>query len=96
MTGPVTNMAEALYAAETVEIDGIYVGRNWSFNDQEDPEEAVFDASYVDDDTLDKYEWFFDGNCVNEAAYINDYWWIMDSSGQQFAVRLFKRVEVKP
>ena len=77
----------ALHGADTIEVDGIYAGRNWVFTDEAD--EKWLEVEHVDDNDLSKFEWFFEQEALDRATYHDGYWWADDNSGYAIRIRLF-------
>jgi hypothetical protein len=89
------NIIHDFEQADVIEIDSIFVGKNFSVNVDEEEFYDV-DASYVDDDNYNKYEWYFDHSQLQEAEWNQDRQvWIIEPfsaniDGELIVIRMWK------
>jgi hypothetical protein len=99
------NFLDCLSDADALQIDGTFVGRNFFITediDEDDFGPTILEANYVDDDTLDKYEWAFTLNECEEAKYKSDGVWLVPSlngSGEvehEYEIVLYSMTKITP
>lgn len=83
-----------------LELDGVFIGRNWSLTEEDDDDEdedfvPYFDAAYVDDDDYEKKEWRFLASELAEANLVNGEWVITNNKGYQTCMKVYEAVPVE-
>lgn len=87
------NLIEALKKADVIEIDGIFVGKNWGLIDDRDADikQSVLTANYVDDDSFEVYDWSLSFDDLAEAQFMaSEGLWELTANGEPFTLRLYE------
>ena len=82
---------DALYEAEVAEIDQHFVGRDWSYSDEEG---SIYFRAHATHKDGTSTEWRFDEKDLKDAQYVNDSWLLMPGSMNPVMVRLYRLEEI--
>ncbi len=87
------DLIEALKKADVIEIDGLFIGKNWSLIDDSDADVADrrLTANFVDDDSFEVYDWSLSFNDLAGAKFLaSDGLWELTSNGEPFTLRVYE------
>ncbi len=86
------NLVEALKKTVVIEIDGVFVGKNWNLVDDSDADIAgrALMANYVDDTTFEAFDWNLGFTDLAGAVYLpSEGMWELVVNGEPFTLRVY-------